>query len=119
MSFPSLNDPRIAQMQSPKLRISSTLFATNGETLLDSYSKYQLTKESDIFVALQGIAQDIMVETLKNRLMAGLLEPYIPEELCWTISSISGTSSAKTYPDIHKTPRNHPISFLGMLADWA
>jgi hypothetical protein len=53
-----------------------------------SYSKSALTRESDIFVALHGISQDVVVDTLEDRMVAGLLESRLREELCWCISSV-------------------------------
>jgi hypothetical protein len=52
---------------------------------IEYYSGNELTKDSDIFVALQGIAQDVIVDTLKDRLIAGLSESHFAEELCWMV----------------------------------
>ncbi|KAH7401041.1 heterokaryon incompatibility protein-domain-containing protein, partial [Phaeosphaeria sp. MPI-PUGE-AT-0046c] len=52
-----------------------------------SYSGYKLTHESDIFVALQGIAQDIVTNTLEDRMVAGLSEERLMQELCWKSNS--------------------------------
>ncbi|OAL00740.1 HET-domain-containing protein [Phaeosphaeriaceae sp. SRC1lsM3a] len=50
---------------------------------IHSYSGYGLTHESDIFVALQGIAQDIFTDTLEDRMVAGLSEQRLMQEICW------------------------------------
>lgn len=50
---------------------------------IHSYSGYKLTKESDIFVALQGIVQDIFADTLQDQLIGGLSEQHLMQELCW------------------------------------
>jgi hypothetical protein len=52
---------------------------------IEYYSGNELTKDSDIFVALQGIAQDVVADTLKDRLIAGLSESHFTEELCWMV----------------------------------
>jgi hypothetical protein len=55
------------------------------KSFIKSYSRCALTKESDIFVALQGITQDVVVDTLRDRMIAGLLESRLREELCWYV----------------------------------
>jgi hypothetical protein len=57
------------------------------QTFIQTYRTYGLTKESDIFVALQGISQDVVVDTLKDRMIAGLLESRLIEQLCWRITN--------------------------------
>jgi hypothetical protein len=59
------------------------------QCFIGSYSRNQLTKDSDIFVALQGIAQDVIVDTLEDRLLAVLSESHFAEELCWRVLDYS------------------------------
>jgi hypothetical protein len=48
------------------------------------YTSFKLTHESDIFVALHGIAQDVG-ERLNDELVAGLWKKRLIEELCWVV----------------------------------
>jgi hypothetical protein len=62
--------------------------------VIESYSGYGLTKESDISVALQGISQDVVVDALQDRMMAGSSELHLLEELCWESRGLEATQSS-------------------------
>ena len=47
-----------------------------------SYSGCNLTKESDVLVALNGVAQDV-AEVMGDALVAGLWKRRLLEEMCW------------------------------------
>jgi hypothetical protein len=49
----------------------------------DTYSECGLTKDKDIFVALQGVSKDVVTEVMHDRMIAGLSESRLVEELCW------------------------------------
>ena len=48
------------------------------------YTSFNLTKESDILIALHGIAQDAG-ERLQDKLVAGLWRRRFIEDMCWSI----------------------------------
>ncbi|KAH3906291.1 hypothetical protein HBH56_206310 [Parastagonospora nodorum] len=48
------------------------------------YTSFRLTKESDILVALQGIAQDVG-EKMQDEMVAGLWKKRLVQDMCWSI----------------------------------
>jgi len=48
------------------------------------YTSFRLTKESDILVAIHGIAQDVG-ERIQDELVAGLWRKRLVQDLCWSI----------------------------------
>ena len=61
--------------------VQNTMYQAWGQFLHD-YSGDNLTKESDIFVALSGVAEDVG-HAMRDRLVAGLWELRFIEDLCW------------------------------------
>jgi hypothetical protein len=51
---------------------------------LTLYTSFRLTKESDILVALRGIAQDVS-EKMHDEMIAGLWRKRLLQDLCWSI----------------------------------
>lgn len=65
----------------PNLLAENTIYQAWGQFLHD-YSGDNLTKESDIFVALNGVADEVG-GVMNDRLVAGLWEGRFIEDLCW------------------------------------
>jgi len=65
----------------PNLLAQNTIYQAWGQFLHD-YSGDDLTKESDIFVALNGVAEEVG-HVMNDRLVAGLWEGRFIEDLCW------------------------------------
>jgi len=59
----------------------NTIYQGWGQFLC-SYSEYSLTKESDVFVALNGVADEVG-HMMSDRLVAGLWEGRFIEDMCW------------------------------------
>ncbi|KAL6705596.1 hypothetical protein ACN47E_006543 [Coniothyrium glycines] len=49
------------------------------------YTGRDITKEEDIFVALNGVSQVAVVETMGDRMIAGLCESRLDKQLIWQI----------------------------------
>jgi len=71
----------------------NTIYQAWGQ-FLQSYSGHDLTKESDIFVALNGVADEVG-DIMSDRLIAGLWEGRFIEDMCWY--SISGSGRPKVW----------------------
>ncbi|KAH7077961.1 heterokaryon incompatibility protein-domain-containing protein [Paraphoma chrysanthemicola] len=76
---------------------------------LEPYTECGMTKESDIFPALQGITQDVVEETLQDKLIAGHLESRLPQDLAWEI---------KTWSPQLRGP-NRPVKWRAPSWSWA
>jgi len=61
--------------------VQNTIYQAWGQ-FLHSYSGHELTKESDIFVALNGVADEVG-HIMGDRLVAGLWEGRFIEDMCW------------------------------------
>jgi hypothetical protein len=88
----TLSSPDSSEQRRGLSTISSSVLddiRSQWRSFIEYYSSYDLTKDSDIFVALQGIAQDIIVDTLGDHLKAGLSESKFTEDLCWTVVDYS------------------------------
>jgi hypothetical protein len=62
----TLSSPDCPEQRTGSSTISSSILddiRSQWRCFIEYYSSYDLTKDSDIFVALQGIAQDIIVES--------------------------------------------------------
>jgi len=60
---------------------------------LSDYSMGDLTKESDIFVALNGVAEEVGI-VMNDRLVAGLWEERLVEDMCWRSATSRGRRPA-------------------------
>lgn len=63
-----------------------------------SYSGFHLTKDKDILVALNGVAQDV-AEVMNDALVAGLWRSRLIEDMCWVRrSTANGLHPTDTTP---------------------
>jgi hypothetical protein len=76
------------------------------------YSERELTQESDILVALHGISQHIVVDTLLDGTIAGLLESELLRELCWV-------SQGPDFTTKHPGKPHRPLQWRAPTWSWA
>jgi hypothetical protein len=76
------------------------------------YSKHELTQESDILVALHGISQHVVVDTLCDRTLAGLLESDFLLGLSWW-------STSQRFTDANPGSSHRPILWRAPSWNWA
>ena len=103
----------------PDLLAQNTIYQAWGEFLYD-YSGNNLTNESDIFVALNGVAEEVEI-VMNSRLVAGLWEERLIEDLCWqsthtckrpTVWRAPSWSWASTTGPIHSAARKRHLYWV-------
>jgi hypothetical protein len=104
----ALSDPRgLREVPTDKTKELPTLDQVHcaWRGYLRSYLTFGITKEDDIFVALQGISQDVVTDVLHDRMIAGLTESRLIQELGWTFNPGSmGTGPNTNNPDTPYKP---------------
>jgi hypothetical protein len=102
-SLPDSRNQEIASATSPDSTIDDDVYCSWRSFRAD-YTSYQLTKEHDMFIALQDIAQDLG-DILEDRMFAGLWEKRLIQELCWYKNiSLDALLSSRYRPSSWRIP---------------
>lgn len=71
---------------------------------LQNYSRCGMTKEEDVFVAIQSVSEDVIVNVLNDRVIAGMLESRLVQSMCWRIIGRLRVKLARFRPEQWRAP---------------
>lgn len=72
------------ESKSPSSESHTDLYKAWGKVIC-YYTKCGMSKEDDVLVAIQGISQDVVVNEMNDRFIAGLCKAEFLLQLCWRI----------------------------------